>query len=442
MRVSASFEFRPVGQGLFGVGELIDPRNAPSWQGSYRWVYDCGTNSAKRYLEESISRLSSRWSSHDETRPTLDLVVVSHFDHDHISGLVSLLSKFHVRDLLLPYVPLWQRLEIAFMAGLSYRSALTRFLLNPVAFVAQLPGVSVERFLFASAGGDTPDLQQFAKGGDPDFPSADEGTDAQGRDDERWPVRVLTTRQAPDEDEVACLESADNALSRVNARVEYMKLGQAITVAGVWEFVPYNDSELSHRVTSTFKSHVAKLRDRLLAASNSSDRQDALDRLKARFDLRFGSTGLRRNLISLFMYVGPVLPAQVTRARRGLVAGTLLESIFYQYRIPSRRFGAVLYTGDGFLDTTKRLSKLKTYIGPVRFSRIEVLQVMHHGSRHNWFEGIAKEFSPAISIFSSDPSRKRSHPHAEVVKDFLSYGPVQVDTCQELDIRFDLSWER
>jgi hypothetical protein len=40
----------------------------------------------------------------------------------------------------------------------------------------------------------------------------------------------------------------------------------------------------------------------------------------------------------------------------------------------------------------------------------------------------AARLAPDISVFSSDPAHKSlRHPHGEVVRDFLRYGPVQVD---------------
>jgi hypothetical protein len=56
---------------------------------------------------------------------------------------------------------------------------------------------------------------------------------------------------------------------------------------------------------------------------------------------------------------------------------------------------------------------------------------MHHGARGCWHTGVAKALSPYFSVFSSDPDRSPlKHPHAEVVRDFLPYGPVQVDKKQ------------
>lgn len=60
---------------------------------------------------------------------------------------------------------------------------------------------------------------------------------------------------------------------------------------------------------------------------------------------------------------------------------------------------------------------------------------MHHGSRNNWYEGVAQELEPIVSIFSSNPRHRRfKHPHGEVVRDFLRFQPIQVDTRRRASI--------
>jgi beta-lactamase superfamily II metal-dependent hydrolase len=60
---------------------------------------------------------------------------------------------------------------------------------------------------------------------------------------------------------------------------------------------------------------------------------------------------------------------------------------------------------------------------------------MHHGSKYNWYKGLAADLSPAISVFSSDPNHSWGHPHAEVLRDFWPYGAVQVDSHKSLTFR-------
>lgn len=92
----SKFEFHPVGQGLFCSGELFslcdtsisNPRNL------FRWVYDCGTSSKRSLLDEAIDQAFTAPLCKQETEPTIDLLVISHFDKDHISGLPKLLNNY------------------------------------------------------------------------------------------------------------------------------------------------------------------------------------------------------------------------------------------------------------------------------------------------------------------------------------------------------------
>src|SRR5438105_2163589 len=107
---SFSYHFYPVGQGLFSSGSIQrDSEQKPR----FLWVYDCGSSSGEAFIESGIRGLAR--SAGDPKR--IDLLTLSHFDHDHISGVVRLLREFKIGTLLLPYMPLAQRLILAFEEG-------------------------------------------------------------------------------------------------------------------------------------------------------------------------------------------------------------------------------------------------------------------------------------------------------------------------------------
>jgi len=87
-----------------------------------------------------------------------------------------------------------------------------------------------------------------------------------------------------------------------------------------------------------------------------------------------------------------------------------------------------MFTGDGFLHTTKQWSDFKTFydVGN-RLYRGAIFQVMHHGSKANWQSGLAAKIQPVASLFCSDPLGKHEHPSPEVLADFASFHPVQID---------------
>ena len=424
--------FHSVGQGLFSSGMLAGSEEWP--RPGYRWVYDCGTCSLKHHLNASLSSLEKQYGRVVGGKPVLDLVVVSHFDRDHISGLVSLLSKFHVRDLLLPYLPLWQRLTIAASEAASTRSALSRFLINPAAFVARLPGARVERILFAPSG----DQAASPRDGAPDDPTPllpERVFDQTNEEIDSWRTETQTTETPEvggDADEDACLDVARDAARSRGTVVEYLSPGTAIDVEGLWEFVPYNDSELAPLATDSFRRTVSRLRGDLLQGKSTLTRDEALNKIKAKYDSTFKKTSERRNMVSLFLYSGPTVRGSTCATLHSTHTGKWLQHTCASSspRTPARGgFGAVLYTGDGFVDTAQRFDSLSSYMGRTRINRVDVLQVMHHGSKNNWHEKLASKFDPMFSVFCSDPlHRKFGHPHQEVLRDFWTYGPLQVDT--------------
>lgn len=84
--IRCKFAFHPVGQGLFYSGVIK----------KYNFVYDCGTNSHKRYLENAISSYQCN---------KLDMLIISHFHKDHICGIKELFDKTGgAKNVIMPYL--------------------------------------------------------------------------------------------------------------------------------------------------------------------------------------------------------------------------------------------------------------------------------------------------------------------------------------------------
>ncbi|MFV3305161.1 hypothetical protein ACNFBT_07750 [Pseudomonas sp. NY15181] len=426
--VFVSHSFYPVGQGLFSSGKIFSPGREGA---SFTWVYDCGTTSSQSYLDDALDRFSTFWN--------VDLVTISHFDKDHISGMVKLLMRVSVEDLLLPYMPLWQRLILVIEANITFRAPLARFLLDPVGFISEIPNARVKRILFAMPSGDAVGQADLPEPDPDERRPLDKQSNTKQIKEERKPTNgrygnrletefeVIDETSLPPEDERRRYKEEVEAKSGIE--VLYLSAGSAITVSGFWEFVPYNDASLASKVSKSFKARVEKLRHDLLNKPDPDDKTLALNGLKRTYLKTFGSGPEERNMISLFLYAGLV--------NRSLA---WYQSTSYEYRCrwyshayrtrgtPDTPLGAVLYTGDGYLNSQSRFDALHEYLGEDRMESIHVLQVMHHGSRNNWFPGMAAQVRPQYSVFCSDPMhRGYKHPHAEVLRDFWGFGPVQVD---------------
>ncbi len=207
-----------------------------------------------------------------------------------------------------------------------------------------------------------------------------------------------------------------NISDPVMTRVRHLRHYGRIVIPSYWEFVPYNDALMSPHASSHLRLRVQGIVRALIKAP--SKRARGLRALKYIYDKNFGGTSRRRNIISLFLYSGPV--------------GTSMKLQGHSSTHPVRwntsfdNFGQ-LFTGDGYLSTSAELNALlRRYCG--RLNRAGVLQVMHHGALGNRHSGVANALQPAASIFSSDPERgKDPHPHAFVLRDFWPHCPVQLD---------------
>lgn len=377
----------PVGQGLFMTGRLAGVRG-----GQFNWVYDCGSTSGAAERDNAI-----RVYKRDLNAQKIDLVTLSHFDSDHINGIVELIKGVRVRTLLLPYVPLWQRLLIAIGQGVTEADSLFGFYIDPAGYLASIEGGEVDEIVFVPPAGPDDIVPAPEEAPDPIFPI--EG----GKPEYGAP---------PAESD------GDPALSVAsNVQVRFLRPRGRVVVSSLWEFVPYNDATMQPLATTTFVDRATRVAKFLL--NNPTRRKAALATLKRVYQRAFGTGPGPANLISLFLYSGPI----GSRARFDTVAATAS----FDRRSGQDNLGQ-LSTGDGYLDTPPRLHALQRfYSGGNRLDRAGLVQIMHHGARSNWQPGLGAIFKPAASIFSSDPGYSHCHPHAEVLRDFWSWHPVRVD---------------
>lgn len=391
MKLAYRVIFHPVGQGLFTTGTIFTGRET-----AFNYVYDCGTSSARRLLKDALGTIPTR----------VNLVAISHFDQDHVNGLLGLLERRRVDVLLLPALTLEQRLMLAFTEGVPPNALLMGFFVEPTAFLASLPDADIGHIVFVP-----PATRDSVSGNDSPPP------------DDTLPGLAADLEKGVSDHEA---EHSDTPF-----QVHSLKAGGRLVAENAFEFVPYNDAYVHERSDPAFVRWVRKESATLLKrTASATDRVSALDRIRDKYDERFGRTGMARNVISLFMYAGPSSGAICCTEACQLHAGATRH--VHSAHSPIVR-ASILYTGDGYLNNRTRLMKLSKYLGSSRIQRVACLQVMHHGASASWHPGVAASLQPTFSVFSSDPNTKNlGHPHAEVVRDFLPYCPLQVDRKREV----------
>lgn len=422
------YVFHPVGQGLFASGALGDFRYG-RWIGErvgdirFQWVYDCGTASADKHLDQAIRGFVAERA---HLTKQLGLLALSHFDRDHINGVVRLLSQVYVDVLLLPYIPLHERILLAIEEEIGADDPLLRFFTDPVAYLRETDIRGVRRVVFVR-GGSSGGRQN---GESP--PPPDAGEQRSLPDGES----LLEFESRPFDEAGAAPSGAEGCLGEILE----IDSGSPLYFAAFWEFVPYNDIDQGTVLNASFKQEVGLIADRLRKAPSDAARGKALDDLKLCYDKQFGKDPKSRNVISLFLYAGSIHP-WCSEGRSNFSVEHSYRSDIYLYSctesVGRLMRGSILYTGDRYLNTDARMISLKGCLKKHRIDSIAVFQVMHHGANGNWKPGVAATLDPIFSVFSSDPSAKKpGHPHAEVLRDFWQHAPIQVDKRAKATFHF------
>jgi hypothetical protein len=340
---------------------------------------------------------------------------------------------------MLPYIPLEHRLLIAFQQdGLSDDDVLAYYVDTITTLSGRAESVSQILLVPPSRGDEGPPYDDNGE-----FPF---DPDAELR------IEIESVSSI-----VQGLNASLDGTSPVSSHVPQTRMlnKQAALRVGrtAWEFVPYNEAD-NRAIDATFIAKVVGLRDTLIDTVDDDKRKDALRDLRSTYDSVFGQRQRQRNEISLFVYAGPVVQRQSSRRYTQMTMCARTRRC-WQIMRPcvcmdcefdrewERRHNApvsILYTGDGYLNTSARVEDLVKYLSKWRIENIAMLQVMHHGSMHNSMPGLTNTIKPIASVFCADSSRRKGHPHKDVLLEFIEHGPVIVDKERRFCVHGKMRW--
>lgn len=388
-RLGLRCSFWNVGQGLFSSGCILRENEAV-----FHWVYDCGTLSGLDLIKSAISKYNNSVKKSD-----IDLLVLSHFDSDHINGVGELLKNRKVKYWVVPYYPKWQRLVIAAALNIDASDEIFGFYNNPIEYLNRY---------FDNELSDTEILLLPVQDNEIELIDEDNALSNENNDE-----MLIFTEDKEQPDEFSSIKSKFK-LRWLNPRKALLKkIGNEL-----FEFVLYNVSFYSLIKGMNAKIDIIQFKKCVseIIQKNSNDPTDALRKF---YEKVFGKR-YNKNIISQYLYV------------REITNSTAYNIIYYPYSYPYYNYwyknskNAILYTGDASLNKVSLLTDLENSLGPNRMTKIGCLQVPHHGSKHSWHQGLARKLSPNISVFSSDP-QKYSHPNIEVLTDFFLNTPILVN---------------
>jgi hypothetical protein len=130
MTLNTIFRFNKCGQGGFYTGCLgLDSRK-------FYFCYDCGSlSNIKTAINEESVKFKKYLNSDNNGK--LDMLVISHFDSDHVNFVKKLCTDIKCGRAIIPYVEPVERLRLAIKAG-NIDEDYNSFLINPYKYLLDL----------------------------------------------------------------------------------------------------------------------------------------------------------------------------------------------------------------------------------------------------------------------------------------------------------------
>ena len=145
-----NFTIHPIGQGLFYTGEIkLNDRSV------FKMIFDCGSVS-KGSNQEPLLYRNTHFSGSDKE---LDLLVISHFDADHVNQIKTVVENdVKIKKLVMPFVTFEERLFLALkhIAQADSNVGTANFIIDPLGTLGSNLGDDGEIFIITSGDGPIP----------------------------------------------------------------------------------------------------------------------------------------------------------------------------------------------------------------------------------------------------------------------------------------------
>jgi hypothetical protein len=382
-----------VGQGLFYDGKIA----------GFAFVYDCGSIPTQ-YAVDSVRDYHANLGG-----TKLNLLVLSHFDQDHISGLDDLLQGLTVDFAVLPYVSPIERLVLALQSP-GLQAWVYDFWADPIDYLVNRKGT--QNVVIVTGGPERPYEGEFF---------------ITGRfDDFELPRIHLDSFRMPPYIEAEEIIKRNEGKSRnyVGNRVLVRSHHGYLNISELWKFRFFTKTPNQHDLEAFRRFLSGSLGapietipgDRIIQIISDSDERNVLT---LAYQERFhGEQAV--NLTSLVMHHSPTRIKHL-RDRYISSEGGYLNSLPWTYRAfsPARRFGHLL-TGDIVLK--KIWDEFYNHFKD-ELPMTSGILIPHHGSDNNWDDrllSVAKN-SPVwfVSAGIGNPYR---HPSPDIIGRIIRRG--------------------
>ncbi len=396
-KLQVEFCFHPVGQGCFYTGRFLNEGNI-----KFNFVYDCGSKTKGAFLQYAIDKYKK-----SIVKNTIEMVIISHFDEDHVNGVFELLKGVRCNNLIIPYYSPVERLALYLKAS-KFDDNYRQMLQNPIGFFESEERFNIGKIILV--GGTKPN----------------EETDEDGPFGKDLPRRNIANENyeldgpfLSEEEHKEVLEEIKRSYNEeiTSKKLRILRKPYLIKIY-IWEFVFYLRKHDQILLIDSFSKDV----DQILIKNNIK-LTDLFDPspLKDLTNCYRRWFGKNLNLTSLIVYHGLINVG---------ICDVLMSCNpcpypyrFYRYYFDGSfsdfKMGTLL-TGDADLSSPNKVKKMITYFTNFEcFDKICLLQVPHHGSKYSWLDDVPNGLHDFLIYVINHGLRRKKHP-SKVVVDYIN----------------------
>lgn len=426
------FEFRNIGQGMFYTGQIE----------GFNFVYDCGSDSGKKMIKNAINEYKREFFLKPGIKGNLNMLVLSHFDNDHVNGVTDLLNNFHIHTVVIPYLYPIERLRLIAKykkANKEYRNLLK----DPIEYFASF---SVKQIILLdrhSPSNHDPILHD----------NIIDTSDSPNLDIDNIDL-LKAFDELPDSEAKEEIKTIEN-LKQISKKIPIkIKKRGSVKIGDIWEFLFFNYDYTPEtlNILSTFPTVDGKSlyfkQDLLDLLANKKARKikqyynDMIKKLKNSKNIKnINNTSIILNHIPInYEQTGTHINLNEKRKETDILPKNqksmsakkinslnsfrcFKKSSSYKYFKWSCFSGTLLF---GDIDTRKDLNQITNFFG-YRLQNLSIISVPHHGSKYNWDPNLFKIFNtngknyqgPVNWVVSCGLVNKFGHPDYIVFKNFM-----------------------
>lgn len=407
----------PVGQGLFHSSEIVWKKPSDKKIQTFRLVYDCGSQQAySTFLQEQVKDYKKSVPKTGK----IDLLVISHFHKDHISGIKKLLERrsIDIGTFVIPHITPLQKIlaltSVAESEDADETGFEANFILDPISTLRALNN-RIDTILVVHPG----EGALIPPDADKGSPEGDEGTPEETASGLEGGMQIITQEGTKSIEELTNYE----ALNNITARCSFLlNLGQKI----LWHFATYLEPEEAGKSDDFLKNLYNELGkevqnldssildqvtfdEHLKTGNNAKKLLPYFKELKAAYK----NTNEDLNPSSLMLYSGP--KSSFTTSRYGKNNTCKCDCPLCPLLGLDTRSGVSwLGTGDADLSTSRKCNDLKNHFSH-HVDKILTATVPHHGSKKNSCDDTIGTIPATNWIISAHPE-SYGHPDIDVIK--------------------------